>query len=123
MKLFLEGLALHLRAQGTGKIAWPPEPRAESLYTLIIQRALAQGKRGGPDSLYRVRRADSKIVVVWLGGAQGLDPEILFGRGRHKCPGVAIGKAMIEGLLRGLAQRDGVFRGSDDQLAFEFLAR
>jgi len=120
MKLFLEGLTLHLSAQRTSKIAWPDESSAGSLYAAIIQTSLARHKRGGPDSLYRKRRSDGKVVVLWLGGAQQLDPEILFGRGAHKCPGMAIGQAMIEGMLRALRQRDGVFRGAEESLAFEF---
>lgn len=122
MKLFMEGLALHLRVRGDGRIDWPRSRRA-SLYEHVIQRALAAGQRGGPDSLYRVQRKGGKIVVVWLGGAQEGYPDMLFGHGPHYCPGAHIGKAMIEGMLRGLRHYEGVFRGDRDEPRYEFKPR
>jgi Dyp-type peroxidase family len=116
MKLFLEGLGAHLAQHSSGKIAFPERPG--SLYESIIQSALARARRGGPDSLYRVR-SDGTKVVVWLGGAQTIDADILFGAGAHACPGSDIAKGMMEGMLEALRRRDCLFKGQGEELRFE----
>jgi cytochrome P450 len=122
MKLFSEGLALHLRShpEARGKITWPSDRSEQTLYDAVIRPALAAGRRGGPDSLYRLRRSDNKVVVLWLGGAQEQTPDILFGSGAHRCPGSHIGRGIIEGVLRALSQCDGWFLGEGDDVHFEF---
>jgi hypothetical protein len=46
------------------------------------------------------------LVIVWLGNTLRA-PDNLYGIGMHKCPGMDMGKAIIEGALRALTQLTG----------------
>jgi hypothetical protein len=100
-----------------------------SAYERVILDALAKLRRGGPDSLYReftgkgdalpaLRRLEQGLrpgdtVVVWLGGMLGLDAnerrpnvhDYVFGAGFRSCPGMAMGKAIINGMLLALFEQ------------------
>jgi hypothetical protein len=89
---------------------------SNSLFSQIIEQKLHAARRGSLDSVYRTYRgeqpwqrgslsiAEHDTVVVWLGGAAktaAIDP--LFGAGIHKCPGMDMAKAVMNGVLQVLA--------------------
>jgi Dyp-type peroxidase family len=123
----------------------PLGPR--SLYEKVIMDSLEKVRRGGPDSLYRVftgagtgrpELADLErsltpgdTLVVWLGGMLALPPDkrakpvhdYVFGAGFRSCPGMAMGKAIINGLLLALFDLPDLRAGaqSPPSVAFTFL--
>jgi cytochrome P450 len=113
------GLLAYAATHTDGKVEWP---RAGRLYDAIIAEPLVKVRRGGPDSLYRkyigpddhsyktqsgqpvpLRHGD--LVLAWIGGAlPEMGADFLYGDGRHQCPGRAMAKHMIEGVLGVLSQ-------------------
>jgi Dyp-type peroxidase family len=134
--------ARHLK-QGTS-VVWPggadllsdaSDPTAgDSLFAQIIERSLHAAARGSLDSVYRTYRGDQPwtrgtltindgdTVVVWLGGTDktaAVDP--LFGAGIHKCPGMDMAKAIMNGTFQALAQASVSPRLDDEeQLVLSF---
>jgi Dyp-type peroxidase family len=109
------------------------EPSAgDSLYEMVLMRGLGEVKRGAPDSLYRVYRGEGEAlpalaaleselkpgdtVVLWLGGMLQLGGDewhvrghdYAFGAGFRTCPGMDMGKALLNGLLIGLFELRGL---------------
>jgi hypothetical protein len=87
------------------------------LYDSIIANTLSVQQRGSLDAVYRkysgppaksgnITLQDNDLVIVWLGGTLEA-PDNLFGIGVHKCPGMDMSKAIIEGTLRALTQLTG----------------
>ena len=121
-RAFGEGVGLYGTTQAGSNPAnvWPerPEPRPDAahpqfpLYDEIIARSLVQARRGGLDTIYRTYAgpADNRFglapgerVVVWVGGAlEAEHSDRIFGVGVHKCPGLDMSKAIMEGMLRAL---------------------
>ena len=93
-------------------------------YDALIATPLARAKRGSLDTVYRKYQGTSEtmlgnltvvpkdLVIVWLGGT--LDPakpeqqDNLFGIGVHKCPGMDMGKAILNGVMSVLSQVRGI---------------
>jgi hypothetical protein len=105
-------------ASASGSQAGPIFP----LYDRIIARSLATARRGSLDSIYRkyvgsgrdsheIKLADQDTVIVWLGGSmkepERLHPDRMFGVGVHRCPGMDMGKAIMQGILQTLTRLDG----------------
>lgn len=117
-KAFSDAVILYARSH-RGEVPWPVS-RERSLYPLyeqMVSRTLVEHRRGSLDAVYRTfigaprpfegASVDLKTgdrVIVWLGGSLQREPDNLFGVGLHKCPGMDMGKAMIEGALRALAR-------------------
>lgn len=141
-KTFGEALAIYGR-EGlvTGKpLSWPAEaatPRTVQsphfpLYDAIIAKSLAAARRGGVDALYRMYDGTEATgwpelepgdgIVAWLGGTLPGDSDRVFGIGVHRCPGMDMGKAIMEGVLRTLSavQKPPVLSRSDSGLRLTF---
>lgn len=128
-----QGLPLQLAAAPSIGV---PDPRCErpfanSLYERVIAAALAAKQRGSLDTIHRVYigepgrklgalelQVDDR-VSVWLGGALDEQRDHLFGAGIHRCPGMDMGKAMLNGVLLALNELSQVspLRASWDQEA------
>jgi hypothetical protein len=125
LKAFSEGLALYAavrRDAARGTIVWPEQaqPLASDFphYDSVIASTLAAVRRGSLDSVYRTYVAkdptvsdrssielnENDLVVLWLGGTLPANPDNVFGIGVHKCPGMDMGKAIMDGALRALCQ-------------------
>lgn len=118
IKAFSDALCLYARDHG-GQFTWPDVSNRDQpfpLYEHLVARKLADHQRGALDSVYRTFVGNSypfgddnelktnDLVIVWLGGSLPDDRDNLFGIGLHKCPGMDMAKAMIEGALRALVQ-------------------
>jgi Dyp-type peroxidase family len=129
-KLFLEGLTLYVREHAKDrKLDWSAMPEGALRWDAFVAN-LRRARRGGPDVLYRRFRGDdgrAKLAVLWVGGAQGRDPDVLFGVGPHACPGKYAGIAMIEGMLDALAALEARFNveyeGEYEDLRLELTPR
>jgi hypothetical protein len=80
-----------------------------------------QPPRGSLDAIYRQYRGPHELtlerheppirmddlVVVWVGGTLSDHADNLYGIGKHKCPGMDMGKAMLEGVLQVLTSQRG----------------
>lgn len=82
-------------------------------YDAAIAAPLARQQRGSLDAIYRryegpdgrtiqhhnhpLHKGDR--VIVWIGGTLPVDPDNLYGIGTHKCPGMDMAKALLEGVL------------------------
>jgi hypothetical protein len=153
-KAFGEAVAVQVTGDD-GRIRWPRtsaaqpsvpsqttrELRAFPLYDAIIAGPLRNARRGSLDAIYRVYRGDTAytegsltiqqedLVIVWIGSTLEAEPNNLFGIGPHKCPGMDMAKAILEGTLYALTSlpdEAGVTReriDGDLYLAFEDPAR
>jgi hypothetical protein len=118
-KGFGESLVMFGLQSGTGRINWQigaPQSKdaAFPLYEQVVAATLSRSHRGSLDAIYRVYHGPGRTlpnglelkqgetVIVWLGAMVAQDPEHMFGIGRHACPGKAMGKAIMEGVLRAL---------------------
>jgi hypothetical protein len=89
------------------------------LYEAIVAARLAEVQRGSLDSIYRTYEGDRSChahaisiekgdtVIVWLGGTLRRRHDDLFGIGTHKCPGMDMAKAIIQGILLALTALQG----------------
>lgn len=96
-------------------------PARFPLYVGNVAKALKRVQRGSLDSVYRTYCGEhdrvfgtitvqrGEIVVVRLGNTLPSHPDNLFGIGIHKCPGMDMAKAIIDGMLDPLTQ----LRGDD----------
>jgi hypothetical protein len=113
-KTFADGLVLYAEQQVDphAPLGWP-EPAPDALFPwfdAVLASALVAGERAAPDAIYRVYRGkpvrldsvdvrpDDRIVL-WMGGRLPERADDLFGIGMHKCPGMDMGKAMLDGVL------------------------
>jgi hypothetical protein len=123
--LFKEAFIPYARGCPNHTLVWPqppppPPPGAPSslwLYEAVIRNTAFHTGRGGPDALVRTYRGEEREldgaqlqpgtpVMVWLGGAaaQTHDDAYLFGMNDgHRCPGLEMGKAILQGILEALA--------------------
>lgn len=122
-KTFGEALAIFFARASlkTGQpFAWPTAndsvPHGSKphfpLYDAVVATSLVAAQRGGIDSLYRMYQAENAAdwpelkkgdrIVAWLGGTLPGNADRLFGIGVHRCPGMDMGKAIMEGILRAL---------------------
>jgi Dyp-type peroxidase family len=131
MKLFFEGLTLYVREHARArKLDWAAMQKSGRRWDDFVA-LLQKARRGGPDVLYRqlpkLYEGAPEMAVLWVGGAQRVDRDVLFGVGPHACPGKDIGIAMIEGLLRALIALEEThhveYEGEYEELRLELKAR
>jgi Dyp-type peroxidase family len=131
MKLLFEGLTLYVREHSRArKLDWAAMHKSGRRWDDFVT-LLQKARRGGPDVLYRrlpkLYKGAPEMAVLWVGGAQRVDRDVLFGVGPHKCPGMDIGIAIIEGLLRGLIALDAdhavEYQGEYEELRLELKPR
>jgi hypothetical protein len=147
LKAFAEGLLAYAEQYDlAAPMRWPERPqpsaawtieRAFPLYDRVIAEPLATRRRGSLDAIYRVYCGAQPAllgtinvqpgdkVVVWLGGTlEPRCPDNLFGVGMHKCPGMDMGKAIMEGTLCALSELTGAaaprLLRADGQLLLQF---
>lgn len=124
-------------------LVWPQPPPASPpgappslwLYEGVIRNTAFHTGRGGPDALVRTYRGEARElngvqlqagtpVMVWLGGAaqQTHDDAYLFGiNDGHRCPGLEMGKAILQGILEALSALRGL-RMVGDGFVFDVIA-
>jgi cytochrome P450 len=90
-----------------------------ALYEAIVAGRLSEVQRGSLDAIYRTYESDRNCqlhsitiekgdtVIVWLGGTLSQQRDNLFGIGVHKCPGMDMAKAIMQGILQVLTVLEG----------------
>ena len=135
-KAFIEAVLLQPLQVGSDRIAWPEvvpahEPAVSGCphrgttqpsfphYDAAIATQRASVRRGSLDVIYRKYegRVETKLgkttiqpqdlVIVWLGGTLNENPDNVFGIGVHKCPGMDMAKAILDGVMGVLTQLRG----------------
>lgn len=114
-RAFTDALLGHAEQQSDRRapLSWP-EPRRGARFPwfdAIVAPALVRSERATPDAIYRKYRDASPrrvgnvelhrddTLVLWMGGRLAACPDDLFGVGMHKCPGMDMGKALLDGVL------------------------
>jgi cytochrome P450 len=143
---FIQGLARYAGLAGNATITGLPSlgknvpgdaaPQTEAtwpLYDQVIAGSLRYLQAAAPDYLYRTylgkapepfsggpKLAPGDKVIVWLGGAAAIEPDLRFGGGPHHCPGMQMAKAVMEGTLTALKEARALERQGEAGVNFAF---